>query len=271
MSLPRSVRTLLRTAAPAAALLLVLAVGGCGSDDDGGSSAPPPPLDGTSWRLDGDAVAVAGAGTVTATLAFGEGARVTGQDGCNALMGPYKADGSALTFGPLAGTQKACGAPADLVAAKVRAGLAATRTYAVDGDRLLLRDAGGATVLTYVSYTPSVSGRWDVVNVLYDDGIHSVVTGTAPTAVFGDDGRISGATGCNDFTGAYVVDGASLTIERVAATRRACVDDTGAVQAQESGYLAALESVRSFRQAGDELTLLDDQDRMAVVLRRAGP
>ena len=39
---------------------------------------------------------------------------------------------------------------------------------------------------------------------------------------------------------------------------------------QEQGYLAALESARSFEQAGSEMTLLNSKGQMAVTLQRAG-
>jgi heat shock protein HslJ len=81
----------------------------------------------------------------TPALRFDAG-RVTGSDGCNRLMGPYAADGAALTLGPLAGTRMAC-AQGMAEAEAFRAALGRTATHRIVGDVLELQDAQGATLL----------------------------------------------------------------------------------------------------------------------------
>jgi heat shock protein HslJ len=78
--------------------------------------------------------------------------------------------------------------------------------------------------------------------------------GAAPTATF-DGGTVSGTTGCNRFTGTYVIEGGRMSIAPGATTRKACEPPADAV---ERAYLAALGRVDGWRAEGDVLTLLAD-------------
>jgi len=239
------------------ALALVAAaalVAGCGSD--GGStsetSAADSALVGTQWVLDASA----------ASLRFAS-SQVTGNDGCNQFTGSYRRSGSALTFGPLAGTRKACPGAAGESATRVTSALERVATYAISGTTLRLSAQDGKLLLTYRARAASVAGDWEVVSVLYDDGIHSVVIGTTLTAVFAADGTLSGSGGCNTFSGTYSADGDHVRIGPLAATQRACAGPKGANE-QEMGYFAALQSATTIEQAGDELTLLNAKGQRAV-------
>jgi heat shock protein HslJ len=78
--------------------------------------------------------------------------------------------------------------------------------------------------------------------------------GPAPTATF-EAGRVTGTTGCNQYTGTYVLDGGRLTIEPGATTLKGCPPPADEV---ERAYLAALARVSGWRAEGDELVLLTD-------------
>ena len=78
----------------------------------------------------------------------------------------------------------------------------------------------------------------------------------APTATF-DDGRLTGSTGCNRYTGPYSVEGETLQLGAVASTRMACVPPADAVERE---FLAALEQVARWRSDLDGLVLMDDGD-----------
>ena len=175
-------------------------------------------------------------------------------------------DGSKLRFGSLAGTNKACGGPADEVSRAVTAGLGRVRAYAITADTLQMKDAGGETVLSYVGGTPGVEGDWAVISVLYDDAIRSVVVGTELTADFSADGTLSGNTGCNGFRGDYTLRRREAARRPLTATKDACPSKDASEQ--EAGYLAALESAVRIEQAGPELTLLNSKGQMAVTLSR---
>lgn len=253
-----------------AALALAALTSGCGggSGGSGGASATTPAADGltgTHWTLD----AQPGAGAVDSWIRFGADGKVTGNDGCNGFSGPYTRTGAKLTLGPLAGTQMACAGAADAVSRRVTAGLARVAAYAVARRALELKDAAGATVLGYHEERATIEGAWDVTSVLYDDAIRSVILDTKLTATFAADGRISGSTGCNTFRGPYTASGDRIEIGPLAATRRACTSPEGA-QAQEQGYLAALESAVRIEQTASRLTLMNAKDQMAVTLERSG-
>ena len=70
------------------------------------------------------------------------------------------------------------------------------------------------------------------------------------------------------FRGPYDEQGTKLSVGPLASTRKACKDPEGA-QAQEDGYLAALESVVRSEQTGAWLMLSNAEGQMAVTLDRA--
>jgi len=261
----------IRRGAVCAALALAALTSACGGSGDDSSGAAPAggPIAGRQWLLDTAALGIAGAESVSSSIRFGAGKKVTGNDGCNQFTGSYSRDGADLTLGPLASTQMGCPGVAGQVAQKVTTSLGEVRRYAVSGTALALQDDGGATLLSYREGRTGVTGAWDVTSVLYDDGIRSVVGGTTLTATFGADGRVSGSSGCNTFHGPYEEQGTKLGIGPLASTRKACNGPEGA-QAQERGYLEALESVVRFEEAGTRLTLFNAKGQMAVTLDRAG-
>ena len=96
---------------------------------------------------------------------------------------------------------------------------------------------------------------WELAG--YDDGsqtLSSVLTGSTITANFGEDGTLSGNSGCNDYSGPYKVTGDQIGIGPLSSTRKACSDPAGVME-QEAAYLAALESAQVFMIEGDTLEL----------------
>ena len=261
----------LRRGTVCAALALAALTTACGdSGKDASGSAPAGgQLTGRNWVLDTAALGIGGGGSVSSFIRFAAGDKVSGNDGCNQFAGLYGRDGPKLTFGPLAGTQMGCPGVAGEVAQRVTSALGRVQRYAVSGTTLALRDSGGATLLSYREGRTGVAGAWDVTSVLYDDGIRSVLGGTTLTATFGGDGHLSGSSGCNAFRGTYEEQGTTLRIAPLASTRKACTGPEGA-QAQERGYLAALESAVRSEQAGTVLTLFNARGQMAVTLERSG-
>jgi heat shock protein HslJ len=233
-----------RLRAVAALLALTILIAACGDDDQPAATSAPAGggLAGTQWVLDTSALDVADAGDVVSFIAF-ERERVSGSDGCNRFSGSYEADGSALRFGVLAGTQMACIGSADAVAQQVNAALPKVRAYTIDGDTLRMQDAGGAVLLRWSANEPGVEGSWDVTSVLYDDAIRGVEQGTELTAVFGSDGTLTGSTGCNSFRGSYTLDGTRIKIGPLAATKKACASQ----QASEHPSRRPATSPRSSR------------------------
>jgi heat shock protein HslJ len=73
------------------------------------------------------------------------------------------------------------------------------------------------------------------------------------TVAFGSDGKMSGFSGCNTFSGTYTTSGSSLKVSKLAATQKACKK---LVMAQEDAYLSALRAARSYSIKKATLTLI---------------
>jgi heat shock protein HslJ len=88
---------------------LVLAA--CMGPPRAGAGGEAEPLGGTEWQLaelNGQPV-VGGTGDAVPTLLFAaDGARASGNGGCNQFNGSYSQNGALLSFGPLASTRRAC-------------------------------------------------------------------------------------------------------------------------------------------------------------------
>ena len=92
------------------------------------------------------------------------------------------------------------------------------------------------------------------------------VIGTEPlTLNFGTDGRVSGYGGCNQFSGEYSQNGASLRIGPLLSTRRACLEP--ALNTQETAYFQALESTTRYSIEGGQLVLYRGNQVIARFVR----
>ncbi|MEJ2535190.1 MAG: META domain-containing protein [Gammaproteobacteria bacterium] len=104
-------------------------------------------LTGTEWWVED----IGGGGVIDnshTTVRFVEAGRVAGDTGCNRYMGSYEMDETALKFGPLAGTRRACIPALMDQEAKFYAAMARVTTWEVAETGLLhLRDADGETVI----------------------------------------------------------------------------------------------------------------------------
>ena len=230
----------------------------------GNSAAPGIPLVGTLWLMESyrnaQGKTVPAQPGSQATISFEDPDRVFGNTTCNQYSGSYQLDGNKLTISPGAMTMMACVDPAladqesDFLAA-----LSATETYKIQGEQLMFLDQTGATVLTFKVLHPSAltGTNWQVT--VYNNGkeaLVSVLAGSEITALFSEDGKLSGMAGCNNYNASYEVDGNALSISPAATTRKFCADPEGLME-QESAYLKALESVKSFEISADILTLKD--------------
>jgi heat shock protein HslJ len=90
--------------------------------------------------------------------------------------------------------------------------------------------------------------RWVLVR-----GLAELPDGTTVDAVF-EDGQIAGQGPCNRYFADATIDGSSLAIGPVGATKMSCGP---ALDAAEQAYVAALGTVASFTIADGTLTLLD--------------
>lgn len=103
---------------------------------------------------------------------------------------------------------------------------------------------------------------WRLVGMIDDSDAFTPVLGDVViTALFDDQDRVSGSSGCNRYTGPAIFAEDGLSIGAVAGTRMMCPDSQ--VMAQESRYLGLLARVASYRiSAGVDLRtaeLLDEE------------
>ena len=245
-------------------LLGAIGLAGCASTNPATESAS---LDGSAWVL----AALPGRSRVpdaTPTARF-EAGRVAGSDGCNRYSMPFTAQGSRIEIGPLGpSTQMACPERTMAQAEAFTTALRTARSIRRGAGTLELLDANGAVVVTFAAQASSLAGTsWSVVNL--NNGRQAVVgtvSGATVTMAFDTAGRVSGTTGCNQYTAAYSADGDTLRLSSVAATRLACDDQ--ARREQEQAFLRALESVATLRFEGDRLVLRQKDGAMAIVLER---
>jgi heat shock protein HslJ len=216
---------------------------------------------------------------VTATFLQGQ---LAGSAGCNRYTGTYQVNGDALTLSQPASTRMFCADPPGVMdqEAAYLASFGRVARYALAANQLILFDASGAVVLSFIPQTPVPLEGTDWVVESYNNGAGAVVTpltGTELTARFAD-GHLSGSGGCNTYTAAYTVGGAvitvvpitgggTITIGPAASTLRACVDPPGVME-QETAYLTALPKAEAFRIESDRL-ILEQQDGTRVASFRA--
>ena len=127
-------------------------------------------------------------------------------------------------------------------------------------DRLTFTDAQGMTILSFArivppSPEPLVGTNWTLDSLYTADAVSSVVGGTTITAVFSEDGRVSGSAGCNNYFGSYTVTGSSLSTSSIGSTKMNC-PGTGIMQ-QENTFLASLGRTAGFTISGNRLNLAD--------------
>ena len=91
--------------------------------------------------------------------------------------------------------------------------------------------------------------------ILTESGGEAIPAGVTVTATFGEDGSLSGKSGCNNYNTSYEVDGQSLTISpQIMTTMMMCPDPAMQV---EMAYTQALPNVASYEISGDTLVLSD--------------
>jgi len=72
-----------------------------------------------------------------------------------------------------------------------------------------------------------------------------------PSMNFGADGKLTGSTGCNNFTGNFKLDGMGVKLDPGAMTRMACPGNG------EADFLAAAQQVTNLKMNGNTLSLLN--------------
>ena len=237
----------------------------------------PLPLTGTRWQLTaynngkGGFTSVLSGTEITAV--FNEDGSLQGSAGCNQYSATYTVDGENISISPGATTLMACLEPEGVMEQETAylAALAASATYKIEGKTLELRNAEGTRLASYTAVEPlELAGTtWTVTS--YNNGqggVVSLIIGTEITAVFGEDGTLSGSAGCNNYTAAYEVDGENISIGPAATTRMFCAEPEGIME-QESQYLAALQTAATYLIEGDRMEMRTAEGSLVAIFAAA--
>jgi len=232
-----------------------------------GSGVTASGLEGPMWVLDQKASnleVIAPQYVVTATFDNGT---LSGSSGCNRYNTTYTARGSRLRVSPqISSTLIACGQDASNVESSYIARLPTARSFSISGNRLTVRTSTrGADLVYRVLSARALRGDWLVTSYFRPGAVVSVTAGTKITANFTPK-EISGNAGCNDYSGPYKTDETKIRIGPVTSTLRACAE--AAVTQQESEYLAALDTVRTFGVDANGVTLFRADGGIAVTMAR---
>lgn len=184
------------------------------------------------------------------SISTAEGTQVSGAAGCNdfntsGVFGANLQMGGTLSLGPIATTRKLCADAQMTLERRYLNVLAQARAFVRVGNTLILTSGTSKAVYQLGSVMESrLKATWRLVGGQGNEPL---------TVTFGEDGRVSGTTGCNTLMGTYNVMDGQLTFGPLATTRRACPDET--LGAQEQTFLKDLSEVASYAVAGSMLKL----------------
>ena len=210
----------------------------------------------TAWQL----VSMDGADPVagsTLTLAFHNDHRLSGHAGCRDYVASYQASRDDISLLSLAMIDAGCTMEDTLLqqdavyttllewASQVHLGKGWLEVLTARGETLVFEP------LPEEANAPLEGKPWvltALVEERHEEGIHvplampsRPVAGTEVTAHF-EDGTVSGSAGCNTYSAPYDIDGAPLTLRRLAVTKRACSGPPGIIE-QEARVLDLLREV----------------------------
>lgn len=229
-------------------------------------------LIGTRWQLlsygapDSQTPAIGG---VSVTLDFGGGMSASGFAGCNSYSIGYNIDEPNIRFDMPMSTLMAC-VRDDVMNQELffLQTLQAVTTYEVRDNRLILNYDGGQMIFMALTLANTT---WQLVSYGDPNNPTTPIGNTPITAQFGEDGTVTGSTGCNSYGGNYVVgtlpDANQVTFSNMYQTEMACMED--GVMAQESAYLNALASATGIiNQTADKLVIGYGDNQQLVFERR---
>ncbi|MBP9121181.1 MAG: META domain-containing protein [Ignavibacterium sp.] len=121
--------------------------------------------------------------------------------------------------------------------------------------RILLVLVIGAFVLNSCGPSDLVSQlggkEWNVTSILGKTLDANESMKGLPSVNFGENGKLFGSTGCNNFNGSFKLDGTSLTLDPGAITKMFCPDS------YEQDFLSAVKQVTNVKIDGSTLNLLN--------------
>ncbi len=146
--------------------------------------------------------------------------------GCNSYSGPYQLAGDVLTLFGLGWTDMGCDAPLHEQDSWLAAFLTSKPRLTLQGNDLTLQDATATLVFLDREIAdpdrPLVGTPWTVDTYISGGGASSYLMQKQASFVLGADGRIQVDTTCNTGSGAFLHDGAQLTLSAMKYTDNPC-------------------------------------------------
>ena len=224
-------------------------------------------LAGTSWLVEtmGGTAIVAGS---EPQITFTSNGQVNGTTGCNRFFGGYTQSGGDVTFSGVGMTKMACLNDGIMAQEIAFTNILSGKTKAtIDGlGNLVIKGEDGisftARPLPTEEDIVEGSGAWTVEDI----NRAGIIDNTVLTLTFTENGRVTGSTGCNSLSGAFIATGTTITFSPLITTRRACV--APALNAQEARFTSALQGEMSWRITADGALELTREGGHRVLLRR---
>jgi heat shock protein HslJ len=140
-------------------------------------------------------------------------------------------------------------------------------TFSITGDTLTLFDKDGGKLLVFSLQQPITltSTPWRLQS--FNNGKGGMATTVATqkiTAIFTEDGRVSGNAGCNTYNGGYQIDGDSISIGPLASTEMYC-NDPADVMETENAFLKNMSNAARYAIENGMLTLYDQEGKKLLV------
>ncbi len=193
----------------------------------------------------------------TISAEFNTGESVSGSSGCNNYSTSYTVDGDSISFGgEIVSTMMLCDEPVNEQEREYFQALNEAASFDVNGEELTMLNGEGNTLAVYKAQSQALEGTsWEVIS--YNNGrggVTSLVIGTEITANFGEDGQLTGDSGCNSYSAAYENGDGNISVGPSAVTLRFCAEPEGTME-QESEYLAALQTAATYQVEGNSMNM----------------
>lgn len=191
--------------------------------------------------------------------------QLEGETACGRFSGGWSSQGVELSLGVAPTGNLGCGPDETAEAVGLATALAAVTSWQVADNGVELRDVVGTTRVVLGSAAPGdPTGEWRVELFRRPNGELRAPHAEGPMwLVLGAGGIVEGSSGCGPLVGQYARDGAGITLGPLEVGDSECDE---ALARAERQLLRALGEVVYWRQAGDELTLLDGFDEALVEL-----
>jgi heat shock protein HslJ len=240
-------------------LLLVAVLGvtlaSCAGPGEPEEPAVSDPL-GTTWHLEsgtseGEPIPILDSHPIT--LSFTEDG-AGGTAACNGYGGSYSISGDTITFSELFQTEMAC-FPEETMESERRYLEALTRVETISVTEETLTLSGEDTELTLAKLPPIPTSEltgtvWVLDGLVTGDAVSSV-SGERATLELFSDGSVVGSTGCRTLNGRYVISGAQVDLNELAAEG----DCPAELQEQDNLVVSVLGDGFGVAIEGDTLTI----------------